>query len=222
MGGETTAISEQKTSHQPQSKRNTMIQHIYRISLVSLCAIVLNSCAIGQSKIAVTHSPLAPPAKQRSGTIVVRTFTDSRKDIDKILVGNKRNGYGMVLGSFAIKGGKSVAEVLTGHFADALTASGYKAVVSDSASGSAVLSGDIHEFWLDFYMAVWHSVGVNLQLKDGGGRVVWSKDVTSKETNVLWLGGNSEMEKVIRQSLDKALNQTVQDFASDAFAAKVR
>ena len=199
-----------------------MNRSITRLSIAALCALIFSSCAIGQSRISVTHSPLAPASKQRSGTVVVRTFTDSRKDIDKTLVGNKRNGFGMVLGSFAIKGGDTVAEVLTAHFAEALTAAGYKAVVSNSASGSAVLSGDIHEFWLDLFTAVWHNVGIKLQLKDGAGRVVWSKDVNTKETNVLWFGVNSEIEKVIRQALDKALTQTMREFASDAFASKVR
>lgn len=199
-----------------------MTTTVLRLSLAAIAAVILSNCAIGQSKVNVTHSPLAPAATQRSGTVIVRTFTDSRKGTDKALLGNKRNGYGMVLGSYAIAGGKSVAEVLTGHFAEALTAAGYKAVVSDTATGSPTLSGDINEFWLDLFVAVWHNTGVTLQLKDRGGRVVWTKDVKTHETNVLWLGIPSEMEKVIRQSLDKALNQTVQDFASAEFAGKVR
>lgn len=199
-----------------------MNTRITRITLAALAAAVLSNCAIGQSKVAVTHSPLAPAATQRSGTVIVRTFTDSRKDIDKALVGNKRNGFGMVLGSYGIKGGKSVAEVLTGHFADALTAAGYKTVVSDTAGGSPALCGDIKEFWLDLYGAVWNNIGVSLQLKDRGGRVVWTKQVEANKTNVLWVGVPSEIEKVIRESLDKALKQTVDDFAAADFAGNVK
>lgn len=195
---------------------------IIRLSLAAFCAVTLSNCAIGQSKVAVTHSPLAPAATQRSGTVIVRTFTDSRsKETDKSLLGNKRNGYGMVLGSYAIKG-KSLGATLADHFADALTAAGYKATVSDTASGSAVLSGDIREFWLDLAVAVWNNVEVGLQLKDRGGRVVWTKKVEANKTNVLWLGVPSEIEKVIRESMDKALKQTLDDFASADFAAKVK
>lgn len=127
----------------------------------------------------------------------------------------------MVLGSYAIAG-KSLGATLADHFADALTAAGYKATVSDTASGNAVLSGDIKEFWLDLAVAVWNNVGIDLRLKDRGGRVVWTKKVEANKTNILWLGVPSEIEKVIRESLDKALKQTVADFASADFAAKVK
>ena len=85
-----------------------------------------------------------------------------------------------------------------------------------------MLSGDIKEFWLDLAVAVWNNVEVGLQLKDRSGRIVWSKKVEANKTNVLWLGVPSEIEKVIRESLDKALKQTVDDFASAEFAAKVK
>jgi len=201
--------------------KKRIISHLCRLSIAAFGALTLSNCAIGESKIALAHSPVAATSPQRSGTVVVRTFTDSRKDIDRILLGNKRNGFGMVLGSYAIKGNKSVARTVTGHFADALTAAGYQVVVSDSASGGAVLTGDIHELWLDLYAATWANVGVNLQLKNGG-RTVWSKNIEAKETNVLWVGVPSEIEKVLRQAMDKALAQAAQEFASDSFASKVR
>jgi hypothetical protein len=130
----------------------------------------------------------------------------------------------MVLGGFAVKGGKTVAQTVTDHVADALRAAGYNAVVegSGSAPGAPVLEGDVHEFWLDLFMATWHNVGIDLKLKNRSGAVVWQKKVEGSETNVLWIGLNAEIEKVIRQAVNKALNQAVKEFASDDFASKAK
>lgn len=196
-----------------------------RLILGLSMAAMLSSCAIGTTKIKVAHDPLQAPATLRSGTILVKQFTDSRKDIkDATSVGNKRNGFGMVLGGFAVKGGKTVAQTVTDHVADALRTAGYNAVVegSGSAPGAPVLEGDVQEFWLDLFTATWHNVGVDLKLKNRSGATVWQKRVSGSETNVLWLGINSEIEKVVRQAVTKALNQAVQEFSSNEFASKVK
>jgi hypothetical protein len=154
----------------------------------------------------------------------VKPFTDSRKLEDKSKVGNKRNGFGMVLGSFALKGGKTVALTMTEYVSDALKEAGYNVVMegSGAAPGSVVLEGDVYEFWLDLFMATWHNVGVDLKLRSQAGAVVWQKKINGSETNVLWLGINSEIEKVIRQAIDKALNQAAREFASGDFASHVK
>ena len=201
-----------------------MIMKHSKIILALAAAILLSNCAIGTSKVRASHSPLQPVASKRSGTILVKPFTDSRKLEDKTKVGNKRNGFGMVLGSFALKGGKSVAQTMTEYVADALKEAGYNVVMegSGAAPGSVVLEGDVYEFWLDLFMATWHNVGVDLKLRSRAGAVVWQKKVNGSETNVLWLGINSEIEKVIRQAIDKALNQAVREFASGDFASHVK
>ncbi|MCA1964871.1 MAG: hypothetical protein LDL31_13080, partial [Prosthecobacter sp.] len=198
------------------------MKNIYRISLAILSAALLSNCALGTTQINVSHSPLQPAPVQRSGTIIVKPFTDSRKVDDKKSIGNKRNGYGMVLGGFATQGGRTVAEIMTEHVADALRAAGYQAVVegaSGSSSSGTVLEGDVYEFWLDMFTACWHNVGVDVSLKKGSS-VVWRKKFDGSETNVLWVGLNSEIEKVVRQALDKALNAAVKEFSSADFASK--
>jgi hypothetical protein len=140
-----------------------------RLRILGLLMIsLLSSCALGTSKINIKHGPLPTSSAQRGTTIYVRQFTDSRKVEDKTSVGNKRNGFGMVLGGFSVKGGKSVAQTMTEHVADALRAAGYNAVVEGDGhpAGAAVLEGDVHEFWLDLFTAVWHNVGVDLRLKN--------------------------------------------------------
>jgi len=203
---------------------SNLMKYIPRILMACLAAVSLSSCAIGTTKIGVSHSPLQPVVSKHSGTIVVKQFTDSRKLEDKASIGNKRNGFGMVLGGFAIKGGKTVAQTMTEYVADALKEAGYNAVVegSGSSSGAAVLEGDVYEFWLDLFVATWNNVGVDLKLRNRSGAVAWQKKINSSETNVLWIGLNAEIEKVIRQAVDKALNEAVKEFASEDFASKVK
>lgn len=202
---------------------STMNHRLLRI--IGLFVIsMLSSCALGTSKINIKHGPLPTTSVQRGGTIYVRQFTDSRKVEDKTSVGNKRNGFGMVLGGFSVKGGKSVAQTMTEHVADALRAAGYNAVVEGSghSAGAPVLEGDVNEFWLDLFTAVWHNVGVDLRLKNRAGATVWQKRVNGSETNVLWIGVNAEIEKVVRQAIDEMLNEAVAAFSSSTFAAKAK
>lgn len=46
--------------------------------------------------------------------------------------------------------------------------------------------------------------------------------INGSETNVLWIGLNAEIEKIIRQAVEKALNAAATEFASEEFASKVK
>lgn len=194
-----------------------------RLILGLLASVSLVNCAIGTSKVQVSHSPLPAAVTKHSGTIYVRQFTDSRKLEDKSQIGNKRNGFGMVLGHLAIKGGKSVAQVMTDCVADALRAAGYHVVVEGQGggAGNAVLEGDVYEFWMDMYAAVWHNVGLELKLKRSGA-VAWEKRIDARETNVLWLGLPGESRAVVREAIDSALKKAGKEFSSARFAAAAR
>ena len=196
---------------------------ITRLTLALLASVSLVNCALGTSKVQVSHSPLPAAGTQRAGTIYVKQFTDSRQVADKALMGNKRNGFGMVLGHFGIKGGKSVAQVMTDSVADALRAAGYHVVVEGhgGGAGNTVLEGDVDEFWMDLYAAIWHNVGLDLKLKRGGA-VAWQKRIDAKETNVLWLGLPGESRVVVREAIDSALKKAVKEFNSASFAAAAR
>ena len=196
---------------------------ITRLTLALLASVSLVNCFLGTSKVQVAHSPLPAAANKRAVTIHVRQFTDSRKLEDKAQIGNKRNGFGMVLGHFAIKGGKSVAQEMTDYVADALRAAGYHVVVEGQGGGAGnlVLEGDVYEFWTDLYAAIWHNVGLDLKLKRAGA-VAWQKRIDAKETNVLWLGLPGESRVVVREAIDSALKKAVKEFSSASFAAAAR
>lgn len=186
-------------------------------------ALLLSGCAFGVTNLRVAHSPLKQIADKKSGTLIVRTFVDNRKQ-DKQYIGTKRNGFGMALGDFGIRDGKHVDALVTEYFVEALQAAGYTAIIQDKGTPASnvgqtgIVEGQINEFWLDLYMATWHKVDVLVRLKDKSDqKVLWEKNIKGGEANVLWIGVNSEFEKVIRQALDQALNRAAQEFASDEF-----
>jgi hypothetical protein len=87
----------------------------------------------------------------------------------------------------------------------------------------AMFEGEIVEFWMDLYMAVWHKVGVKLTAKRPDSKeVLWEKVIHDEDKNVLWIGATAEYEKVIRQALTKALNKAASEFASDEFFKTIK
>lgn len=194
------------------------------LTFVILISILGSGCALGITKINVTHDPLERVENKKEGNILVRQFTDKRKDTQYI--GNKRNIYGMVLGHIGLKEGTKLEVLLTTYFAEALREAGYNAVILESQSTDmsspvkfdAILDGEIIEFWLDLYFAVWHKVGVKVRAISPISQIVlWEKDIRGEQTNVLIFGIPSEFEKVISQALTKALNQAAKEFSSDEF-----
>lgn len=189
-----------------------------------LMAVLSGGCAMGTTRLAVAHAPLAPVAQQRQGDILVRPFVDKRANVEYI--GNKRNGFGMVVGHVGTQKEVKIEELLTQYFIEALQQAGYNAVLDKSSPGSvapqlkcdAIIEGEVVEFWLDLYMMVWHKVGVNVKaINPADQKVLWEKLIQGSETRTLWVGAKGEFERVIREAMTKALDRAAQEFASDSF-----
>lgn len=198
------------------------------IALVFL-AIFTGCCALGVTRVSVTHEPLDHIENKKEGNILVKQFVDKRKDTQYI--GNKRNMFGMVMGHIGTEEGVKIEVLLTKYFAEALKEAGYNAVIQEAQSAGipsqvrfdATVDGEIVEFWLDLYMAVWHKIGVKVKALDPVNQnVLWEKDIRGEEKNVLWIGATSEYEEVIRQALTKTLNQAAKEFTSDEFYKTIK
>jgi len=191
---------------------------------------LLMGCAIGVTRVRIDHDPLIRVENKKEGNILVSEFKDVRPVREYI--GNKRNAYGMVLGHIGTESGVSLTEILTKYFAEALNQAGYTVAImketkvpegSEKIKFDAMLEGEIREFWLDLYMAVWHYVTVRLIAERPESKeVLWEKVVNGEEKRVLWVGATAEYERIIRESLTKALNQAVSEFASDEFRQAIR
>ena len=189
------------------------------LAYVSLI-IILNGCALGVTKLQVTHDPLIQVENKKEGYILIKEFRDTREPDKTEYIGNKRNTFGMVLGNFDST--EKLEGLFTEYFAEAFKNAGYNVIVENLTEGSpppdfnadAIIEGEISEFWLDLYMAVWQDISVSVKaLEKDTNEILWEKKFTGEETNVLWVGVNSEFEKVIRQALTKVLNEATNEFA---------
>jgi hypothetical protein len=184
-------------------------------------------CALGVTRVKLSHDPLNRIENKKDGNILVTQFKDVRPQT-KEYIGNKRNMYGMVLGHIGTEQGVSLTETLTNYFAEALREAGYSVVIAKASkpveeSGKtkfdAMLDGEISEFWMDLYMAVWHKVSVKLTVKNpDSNQTLWEKAIQGDQKNVLKWGTTSEYQQVIQLALTKALNNAASEFASEEFS----
>lgn len=192
-----------------------------RIMLILVFSLLTGGCAIGTTQIEVGHDPLAQIVQKKQGNIMVEPFVDARKD--KEFIGNKRNGFGMVLGHIGMQENVKLEQLLTKYFSEALVEAGFtvhnlNGTPDSNAKIDLIVGGEITEFQLDLYMAVWHDVTVKLKGFDFDTRKnTWEKEVKGHEANTLWIGATSEYERVIRSSLTKALDEAAKGFAGEEF-----
>ena len=196
-----------------------------RIIVISLMTIFAGGCAIGTTRLNLQHEPLQKIEAKSKGNILVRQFVDKRKESHEY-IGNKRNGFGMVLGHVGAQEGVNLEPLMTRYFAEALAEAGYNPVIQDptqpESNGQvkfdAIVDGEIIEFWLDLYMKVWHNIEVRTRALDPYGKsVLWEKTIQADQSNVLWIGATGEFEKVISEVLTKALNQAAKAYSGEEF-----
>jgi hypothetical protein len=188
-------------------------------------------CALGVTRVKLNHDPLNRIENKKNGNILITQFKDVRPQA-KEYIGNKRNMYGMVMGHIGTEPGVSLTEILTKYFAEALREAGYSVVIAEGSktveeSGKikfgAMIEGEISEFWMDLYMAVWHKVAVKLTVKNPDSKeTLWEKVIRGEQKNVLKWGTTSEYEQVIQQALTQALNNAAVEFASEEFRKVVK
>ncbi len=210
---------------QKSAKRRTLLG----TALALIAACIASGCAAGITRVNISHEPLDRIDAKKSGTVLVRQFVDKRQDTRYI--GNKRNGFGMVLGNIGTQENVRLETELTNYFMEALNEAGYHAVIlapddpldaPGQVKAVAVLYGRIIEFWLDLYMMVWHNVEVKLKALDPSTQaVLWESDIQADQKNVLWLGISGEYERVISGALTKALNRAAAEFAAADFNPNV-
>ena len=199
--------------------------------LMSLFTLMVSGCALGTTRLTVAHDPLLKIENKKQGNILVKQLVDKRKEKDLEEIGNKRNGFGMVLGHVGMQEGVKLDVLMTQYVAEALNEAGYNviieknqaATVPEPANYDAIVTGEIVEFWMDLYMKVWHKIEVTtVALNPTTQAVVWEKRFEGDESNVLWVGATGEYERVISAALTKVLNQAAQAYASDDFYKAIK
>jgi hypothetical protein len=80
------------------------------IIFIMLLSFLLGGCALGTTELVIGHNELNNVQNKKAGNLLVKKFTDSRKNTDYI--GNKRNGFGMVLGHVGLHDGENLESIL--------------------------------------------------------------------------------------------------------------
>lgn len=122
-----------------------------RLMGLVLAAFTLTACATGTTKISLGVSDEAVKAGVISEaapvTLYLAEVTDERDAAHKERIGDKRNGYGMVMGAIG------TTEPVTDTVADTLTktfeASGHS-VVTEAGNAPLRVDAAVKNFWLDY------------------------------------------------------------------------
>jgi hypothetical protein len=204
------------------------IKRIVQMTIGITFCIVLSNCAFGTARISLTHDPLPNPPAKRQGSVVLERFTDERpSDQGGEYIGNKRNGYGMVLGHVGLDSAK-IDSVLTRYIGEALKNTGYTviygsaktATAADATAAPIIMKGKIKKCWMDMYMVANAQIAIDL-FTPNNNVPVWKSNITGEKINLLWWGVKSEFANVYKEALNFALDSAQQKFSSEEFARKV-
>jgi hypothetical protein len=176
------------------------------------------------TRIPVLHDPLEPLPMTRTGMVRLRPFTDLRPH-DPADIGTLRNILAISAVHVTPADQRPVNVQLTAFWADALRHAGYQVVnaaepiATRIPDNTPMLEGDIDEFWMDTYFALWHDIQVRVRLRSPTlDKVLWERTFRVQDLRLLWLGTPSEYADCITAALNEALNCSAREFASEDFA----
>lgn len=193
-------------------------RQITRMTSVIVIAALISGCALMDGRVNVTYSP--DPTKKSAlvtvaPTVVVLRIEDQREASEKGLIGNKRNGFGMVTAS--IKSDKEPTVIIYDALKDELLNSGHKVVtVSDRTADVGILIA-LKRFWSDLSIHFWDlefvgTLDANITIRDAkNDSVLLSKPLSSAFRESRQLGTDSAFESV----LTGVLGEFVRNFARD-------
>lgn len=121
-----------------------------KIIAVALAGLSLTACALGTTDIALAKGPIAKPAllaEAPSRTIAITQVTDVREESTRDRIGDKRNGYGAVMGKIGTT--EPVPDVVKKVLTDTFTANKHK-VVADAAGANVTVDAEVTKFWFDY------------------------------------------------------------------------
>ena len=182
--------------------------------------------------VAVSHSAIGSVENRKSGTILVKTFALARKQDPKFgrAIGSVPSAAGPGLNwVFVSSDPLGVGVQTTEFFSEALNAAGYKTIIetpetaADAKTASAILQGQIREFWLYGGLGgVDGKISVALKLfSPDGNNVLWEKEfATVRQKGMAFASYQTfanESVKVLSAALDDLLNQAAKEFASEQF-----
>jgi uncharacterized lipoprotein YajG len=184
-------------------------------SFLAMC--LLSGCALTQASVSLSYVPQTDVSKVAGAekVSVAVEVSDVRAIKDK--VGAKKNAYGMDMASIVAQ--EDVPETVKKAIEVELENRGFH-----MAASNLTVVAELNKFYNDFKIGFWAGdaiaeVTMNIQVKNAGGGIVFSKLITGEGTkpNIqLASGSNAQV------ALDAALNAAVANlFQEPAFVASL-
>jgi hypothetical protein len=178
---------------------------------------VLSGCAFGDRQADMAYPPApeessmaaaAAPASTPRGAIYVGAFEDIR--LDKTIVGNVRNGFGMKTAKVIPQ--RDVTVWVRDALVYELEAAGYTVVDGAAApTGTAVLSGDILRAYCDVYFTYDGLVILRIEARNNGRALLNQSYSGTGSTGLNWAATGDSFS----ESLALALQAALQEFLAD-------
>lgn len=122
-----------------------------RLLIVIASALCLTACATGTTNLTLgLADDAAKPgllSEVSPRTVYIAAVTDSRPAAEAERIGNKRNGYGMVMG--AVGTTEPVEKLVSDTLAKTFKANGHT-VVTEATDGAVKVEADVQRFWFDY------------------------------------------------------------------------
>jgi hypothetical protein len=154
-----------------------------RIIAAGFAALSLSACALGASNVTLGKSQayLVKPAllsEAPSRTIAITEVTDAREEATRDRIGDKRNGYGMVMGTIVTT--EPVTDTVKKVIAETFTANKHT-VVADPAAANLKVEAKVTKFWFDYKTGLidvefFADVQTRLSVKDASNTEIFAKD----------------------------------------------
>lgn len=190
-----------------------------------IIGLALGFTGCGSFQVPVTHSPLPPAPNTTKGIILVTSFSDTRAVPDQRHLGEARNTAGLHCAPIVDSQYRTVTDIMTSQFAEALRAAGYQTILPNTdpahpqlpLRANAVLEGKIRECWLTTSVGVvsYNRVKITIQVQlrqPQTGELLYEKSIARDDEY------RSSWKRALRKALDAVLIDVMQDFSSDAFS----
>jgi hypothetical protein len=188
-----------------------------RNSAKGLGSVVIGALlSAGCSAMQIQYVPLTTPSPAAKANVAVKVVDARAPDHG----GENKKQVGQVRGSFGIPSGveDEKEDVAPRTVQDATTDALRHAGVGVQTAAGKTLVSTLKSYWMDGYMGYKAEVAVHFELKDAGGKSLWTSDAEGGAGGTTIGQNPKNMTKdMFERALDELASRASEQFASPAF-----
>lgn len=177
---------------------------------LAILAIALSAtaCATGTTALDLNFAEESAKAgvisEVDSKSIYIASIDDERPAEEQDRIGDKRNGYGMVMGAVSTE--KSVVDIIRETLVNTFEANGHS-VVETATEAALTLDADINRFWFDYKTGLvtvefFGDVKIDFALTEPSGNVIFDDAFEGYYTDKTGGGLSKTWTRVMASALD--------------------